>query len=145
MSSSTQYQVRTPPSDPELIREAQSKPNGFLYEIDYAYPDDQPTPPEAIRGAWEIDSQGQFTGRYSVNERYRAMQHPQRTLKPYMHAAAKTNRNQWIVEIDPRGESAFPSIPEHLIRVWWYVDNTGKITNHFRPNSRWIDDSTSTY
>jgi len=52
-----------------------------------------------------------------------------------MHAAAKTNRDQWIVEIDPRGEAHFPNIPPALIRGWWYVDKAGKITDQFRPNS----------
>ena len=65
-------------------------------------------------------------------------------LKAYMHAAAKTNKNQWMVEIDPRAEDLFPNIPQNLIKGWWYVDKDGRITDKFRHNSQWVDDELRT-
>lgn len=70
--------------------------------------------------------------------RYRAIETCGRPLDPYAHAAAATHREQWIVEIDPRGEDRFPDIPDAMIRSWWYVDADGRIADRFRPKSRWI-------
>lgn len=137
MDNPVQIEQRTPPRDPALVNEAKSKPGGWVYEIDRPYPADQQVPPEAIRGGWEVSADGRLTGKYARNRRYRPVQRSSRPLKPYMHAAAKTNRDQWIVEIDPRGEKLFPEIPPALMRGWWYVDKTGKITEEFRPNSLW--------
>ena len=83
---------------------------------------------------------GRLTGLFPPNARYRPIEQCSHTFKPYVHAAADTNRDQWIVEIDPRGEDRFPDIPEALIRGWWYVDAHGKVTDRFRPNACWIDD-----
>ncbi len=132
-----QYELREPPSDPKLIQAAAIHPGEWIYDIDWDYPENQRTPPEAIRGGWEVGPDGRFTGRFASNPRYRAIQNLDRPLKPYMHAGAKTSRSQWIVEIDPRGEKLFPEIPEELIRGWWYVDANGSITRQFRPNSKW--------
>jgi len=129
--------MRVPPDDSRLREAAKAHSGGWVYEIDRSYPPDQHVPPEAIRGSWEVGSDGKLTGKYARNERYRAVELSQRLLKPYMHAAAKTNRDQWIVEIDERGEKFFPDIPPSLVRGWWYVDKTGKITQEFRPNSLW--------
>ena len=131
---------RIPPQDPALIKAAQENPGGWAYDIDWEYHANQRTPPEAIRGGWQVGPDGQLTGLFTPNARYRPIEKCSRTLKPYVHAAAETNRDQWIVEIDPRGEHRFPDIPEALIRGWWYVDTNGKVTDRFRPNSRWIDD-----
>jgi hypothetical protein len=132
-----EYETRVPPQEPALIAAAKGAPGGWVYDIDHVYPDDQPVPSEAIRGSWEVDARGNLTGRFARNARYRALRRSTRTLEPYVHAGAKTNRDQWIVEIDPRGEALFPEIPPHLIRGWWYVDKDGKITDQFRPNSLW--------
>ena len=137
------FEMRTPPDDQALVAAARATPNGWVYEVDWTYPDDQPTPPEAIRGAWEVGADGRMTGRYKVNERYRPIIRSTRTLPAYMHAGARTNRDQWVVEIDPRGEGAFPAIPPHLVRGWWYVDATGRITDRFRQNSQWIGGAAS--
>ena len=137
----TQYEKRTPPNDAEAIQAAKAQPGARLYDIDWPYPNHQRTPPEAIRGCWQIDSHRVLSDSYAANKRYRAIVHSARPLKPYMHAAAKTNPDQWMVEVDPRGEALFPNIPEHLIRGWWYIDSDGKITDQFRPNSRWVDDT----
>jgi hypothetical protein len=134
-----EFEVREPPQNPALIAAARSGPDTWIYEIDRVYSTDQPVPSEAIRGSWEVDVHGQMTGRFVANNRYRPVEYTTRTLKPYLHAAAKTNRNQWIVEIDARGESSFPDIPPHLIRGWWYVNAAGLLTGEFRPNSLWSE------
>jgi hypothetical protein len=139
--SPVEFEMRTPPQDPALAAAASGKPGGWVYEVDRPYPPEQQVPPEAIRGSWEVNADGKLTGKYARNRRYRPVQRSSRLLKPYMHAAAKTNRNQWIVEIDPRGEASFPNIPTSLIRGWWYVDATGTITDQFRPNSMWEPES----
>ena len=113
------------------------EPNGWVYDIDRHYPDDQPVPPEAIRGAWKIDDAGEVTEAYEKNARYRPVEISARPLKPYMYAAARTNRAQWIVEINPRGETFFPDIPPKCVKGWWYVDAEGLINGEFRPNSQW--------
>ncbi len=132
---------RTPPDDPALHDAARQNPGGWAYDIDWSYPATQRTPPEAIRGGWEVGPDGRLTGLFMPNPRYRAIETCDRPLRSYVHAAAETNRDQWIVEIDPRGEDRFPDIPDEMIRGWWYVDADGKVTDRFRPNSRWIDDT----
>ena len=134
------YEMREPPKDPKLAKAAAAQPGGWVYDIDWSFPESQRTPPEAIRGGWEIGQDGKFTGRFAPNPRYRAILRSDRKLKPYMHSAARANRAQWIVEIDPRGEKLFPKIPDELIRGWWYVDEDGNITDQFRPNSQWKPD-----
>ena len=114
---------------------ARNNPNQWAYEIDYPYPATQPTPPEAIRGAWQVDAGGQLIDFFRENPRYRALEETNRKLKDYMHAGARHNRDQWITEVDERGEKSFPSVPANLIRGWWYVDKDGMITALFRPNS----------
>jgi len=131
------FEMRPLPQEPELIAAARANPGGWVYEVDRPYPAEQQVPPEAIRGSWEVNPDGKLTGKYARNLRYRPVQRSSRRLKQYMHAAARTNRDQWIVEIDPRGETHFPNIPASLIRGWWYVDKTGTITDQFRPNSKW--------
>ncbi len=131
------------PVDPGLSQAAKAHPGGWVYDIDYKYPENQRVPPEAIRGAWESDDSGTLTGNYATNARYRPIRKQQPDLKPYMHAGALTNRDQWIVEIDPRGEHLFPNIPANMVKGWWYVDKNGTISNLFRPSSEWIDDAKS--
>ncbi len=63
-----EYETRMPPQDPVLVEAARARPGAWVYEIDRVYPPDQPVPPEAIRGGWEVDPQGRLTGRF---RRYR--------------------------------------------------------------------------
>ena len=125
MDDVTELEQREIPSDPDLRNAARKPPHGRIYDTEHAYPISQPTPPEAIRGAWEVGADGRLTGTYARNGRYRPIEHCDRPLKPSMHAGARSNRDQWIVEIDPRGEQLFPNIPPTLIRGWWYVDKLG--------------------
>lgn len=130
-------ETRPPPTDGTLVEAAQQQPGGWAYDVDRFYPENQRVPPEAIRGAWKVDELGKLTSHYMPNARYRAVSSCDRELKPYMHRGARTNPSRWIVEIDARGEALFPDIPPGLVRGWWYVDDQGKITNQFRPNSLW--------
>jgi hypothetical protein len=129
------------PTNPALHEAARRQPGGWVYDIDWPYPEDQRTPPEAIRGGWEAGPDGRLTGMFAPNPRHRAVRRCTRPLPAWFHAAARSAPDQWIVEIDPRGEDRFPNIPDDLIRGWWHVDADGKVTDLFRPNSRWIDDA----
>lgn len=139
VSTDRRVEEQTPPTDPALLATARQSPGGWAYEVDWTYPADQRTPPEAIRGGWAVGDDGILTGVFAPNPRYRPIERCERQLKPYVHAAARTHRAQWIVEIDPRGEDRFPDVPEAMIRGWWYVDGDGRVTDRFRSNSRWID------
>lgn len=54
-----------------MRREAKSNPNGWVYEIDWPYADDDFVPPEAIKGAWKVDGSGTITTEFQENADYR--------------------------------------------------------------------------
>ncbi|MGX1541038.1 hypothetical protein [Streptomyces adustus] len=60
------------PREPALLAAAAENPGGSVAEIDPAYVDDPNgyVPPEAIRGAWLVDSSGKLTGEYRENPRH---------------------------------------------------------------------------
>ncbi|MFG2951949.1 hypothetical protein [Streptomyces adustus] len=60
------------PREPALLAAAAENPGGSVAEIDPAYVDDPNgyVPPEAIRGAWLVDSSGKLTGEYQENPRH---------------------------------------------------------------------------
>ncbi len=60
------------PDDPALRAAAAENPGGSVAEIDPTYIDDPNgyVPPEAIRGAWLVDSSGKLTGEYQRNPRH---------------------------------------------------------------------------
>ncbi|WP_405820177.1 hypothetical protein OG241_31950 [Streptomyces sp. NBC_01390] len=60
------------PNEPALLAEAAEHPGGSVAEIDPTYIDDPNgyVPPEAIRGAWLVDSSGKPTGEYEENPRH---------------------------------------------------------------------------
>ncbi|WP_426501606.1 hypothetical protein [Streptomyces sp. D54] len=64
------------PKAPALLAAAAENPGGSVAEIDPAYIDDPNgyVPPEAIRGAWLVDSSGKLTGEYQENPRHGAPQ-----------------------------------------------------------------------
>ncbi|MFJ9109520.1 hypothetical protein [Streptomyces sp. NPDC102283] len=64
------------PKEPALLAAAAENPGGSVAEIDPAYIDDPNgyVPPEAIRGAWLVDSSGKLTGEYQENPRHGAPQ-----------------------------------------------------------------------
>ena len=133
MNDSVHTEQRVLPDDPVLVAAARAAPGQWVYDIDRPYPPDQPVPPEAIRGSWQVDGSGRLTGQYARKARYRAIERSSRVLEPYVHAAAKTHRDQWIVETDPRGEALFPEVPPHLVRGWCMsIERAGSPTSSVR-------------
>jgi hypothetical protein len=57
---------------PEAIAEAKSKPNGWVYVIAGDYGPNDAVPPEAIAGAWKVDSGGRIEGDFVPNPKYAA-------------------------------------------------------------------------
>ena len=57
---------------PELIAEASRTPGGWVYEIVGTFGPDHAVPPEAIKGAWKVDDNGELTGEYRPNRRFRS-------------------------------------------------------------------------
>lgn len=74
MNESVHTEQRVLPDDPVLVAAARAAPGQWVYDIDRPYPPDQPVPPEAIRGSWQVDGSGRLTGQYARNARYRAIE-----------------------------------------------------------------------
>jgi hypothetical protein len=81
---SLQYGFDSPPSShlamnqritpsPDVIRQAKARPNGWVYQIEGRFSNEQRIPPDAIIGAWEVNELGQLTGRFVDNPRYKPM------------------------------------------------------------------------
>jgi len=60
---------------PEAIAEAKRNPGGWVYAIDPRYDASGEVPPEAIKGAWKVDLQGNIEGDFIPNPNY-AEDHP---------------------------------------------------------------------
>jgi hypothetical protein len=52
------------------INEAKKHPNGWVYRIDGDFSDEDDIPPEAIIGAWEVNSKGDLTGIWKGNKNF---------------------------------------------------------------------------
>lgn len=133
----TDIETRAIPSDPALRKAARENPGGWVYDIDWPYRPELRVPPEAIRGSWRVDPRGELTGEYAVNPTHRPVVMVRRVPAPYMVAAARHLRDDWMVEIDPAAEKLFPNVPEEMRVGFWYVDRSGKLTGQFRPNSKY--------
>lgn len=59
---------RVPPKD--AIQEALKNPDGWVYEIDESFKNDEEVPPQAIRGAWKVNSKGVIIGDFIPNPNY---------------------------------------------------------------------------
>lgn len=57
---------------PGAIKEALNHPNGWVYEIDPTFEHDADVPPQAIKGAWKVDSKGIIEGDFIPNPNYLA-------------------------------------------------------------------------
>jgi hypothetical protein len=57
---------------PGAIKEALNHPNGWVYEIDTASEHDANVSPQAIKGAWKVDSKGIIEGDFIPNPNYLA-------------------------------------------------------------------------
>jgi hypothetical protein len=56
---------------PGEIDEARRNPGGWVYRIAGDYGPDDRVPPEAVVGAWKVDTQGKIVGNFVKNEKYR--------------------------------------------------------------------------
>ena len=62
----------------EARAEARKCPNGWVYKLDGEFGPDDRVPPEAIVGAWKVDSAGQIVGESIPNPNYRPREHRDR-------------------------------------------------------------------
>lgn len=124
---------------PEMIAEAKANPGGWVYQIDWAYPDHVAVPREAIVGGWAVDQSGSLTGEFKENPNYRPVRQAVREPQEYMVRAMRGSiRNQWCVEIDPEHLDEWPDPSEEWHIGVWYVGNDGKFTGQFRANSKYV-------
>ncbi len=54
----------------EAIKEALDHPNQYVYVIDAAYEGKDDIPPDAIVGAWKVNSKGIIEGDFIPNNNY---------------------------------------------------------------------------
>ena len=122
---------------PAMIAEAKSNPGGWVYQVDWEYPDHVATPREAIVGAWTVDQSGILTGEFKENPNYRPVRQAKREPQEYMMRALEgsTMRDGWCLEIDPDHLDAWPDVSEKWQIGVWYVGHDGKFTGQFRPNA----------
>jgi hypothetical protein len=67
--------LQNPKPSPELVLEAKKHPNGWVYVISGKYGPSDAIPPEAIAGAWKVDSYGDIVpGSFQANPKYRPKQ-----------------------------------------------------------------------
>ncbi|WP_322027876.1 hypothetical protein [Burkholderia sp. BCC1977] len=55
---------------PDVVQAARANPNGWVYKIEGAYGPTEYVPPEAVVGAWKVDSNGNLTGDFVENPKY---------------------------------------------------------------------------
>ena len=61
---------------PEMVLEAKKNPNGWVYVIQGNYKANVTIPPEAIVGAWEVDSSGNIMpDSFQTNPKYKPPKH----------------------------------------------------------------------
>ncbi len=55
----------------DIIKAARENVNGWVYKIEGPYGPTDYVPPEAIVGAWKVDANGNLTGEFVSNPKYR--------------------------------------------------------------------------
>jgi len=55
---------------PALVREAKTRPGGWVYEIVGQFGPEDHIPPSAIRGAWKVDGRGEIEGDFIPNAKF---------------------------------------------------------------------------
>jgi hypothetical protein len=130
-----------------LADQAKLNPDGWVYEIDWPYGDDEYVPPEAVKGAWKVDPQGQLTDEFQANPNYRAVRKAKRAPRDYMLRVAEADArspsysgNEWVVETDPAFDDTFPNTPPEGLIGSWFIGPDGKFTGDFRPNPAYRGD-----
>ncbi len=61
---------------PEEIEEAKRNPGGWVYRIAGKFSASDRVPPEAIVGAWKVDSAGQISGDFIPNPKFDSVRWP---------------------------------------------------------------------
>lgn len=56
---------------PDVLEAARKNPGGWVYKIEGAFGPDDYIPPEAIVGAWGVDANGNLTGEFRDNPKYK--------------------------------------------------------------------------
>lgn len=56
--------------DERLRLTARRYPGGWVYEVVGDFGDDDAVPPEAIRGAWKVNEEGEIVGDFVPNPNY---------------------------------------------------------------------------
>lgn len=54
-----------------VLQAAKQNPGGWVYQVDREYATSLSVPPEAIVGAWQVDSFGNIIGKFIPNPNYR--------------------------------------------------------------------------
>jgi hypothetical protein len=62
---------------PEAVAEAKNNPNGWVYAIDSRYDRNGSVPPEAVKGAWRVNADGEIVDDFIPNPNY-VPDHPKR-------------------------------------------------------------------
>jgi hypothetical protein len=52
---------------PKLVAEAKTRPGGWVYEVVGNFRPEDAVPPDAIRGAWKVDVDGEIVGDFIPN------------------------------------------------------------------------------
>lgn len=55
----------------DLIKAARENASGWVYKIEGSYGPEEYVPPEAIVGAWKVDANGNLTGDFLPNPKYK--------------------------------------------------------------------------
>lgn len=55
---------------PALVAEAKTRPGGWVYEIVGDYGPNDAVPPNAIRGAWKVNEDGEVLGDIQLNPNF---------------------------------------------------------------------------
>lgn len=60
----------TRPTSDSAKAEAKANPGGWVYEIGGGYNNEEAVPPQAIKGAWKVDDNGEISGEYKPNPNF---------------------------------------------------------------------------
>jgi hypothetical protein len=55
----------------EALQAAKQNPGGWVYQVEQEYATSQFVPPEAIVGAWQVDTKGNIFGEFIPNPNYK--------------------------------------------------------------------------
>ncbi len=115
------------------ISSAKKNPGGWVYHIVGSFSPNQTIPPEHILGAWEVDKNGNLTGKFHPNEKFNSFSSKYYTPPEYIYFLAKDNKNKWIYEIDDEFKNKV-DVPLNKIYGAWLVDSNGDLTGNFKIN-----------